>query len=182
MKRITSVLISLLLMAALVLTGCGKEEAPAPTTDPNLEVVEYALVANDAAAILQSCRKHTAAHACDPVDHAVGRAAAPTALNTCIGWVITYLKHKHTPQSVCGFHNIKAVQTNILFEDILCRMVLTPLRWVTVLSHKLPGISINLQYFFHIRLDRQADSFIHHTTNSFSSIIGKASKFCKEFS
>ena len=53
MKRISSVLISLLLMAALVLTGCGKQEAPAPapTTDPNLEVVEYALVANDAAAL-----------------------------------------------------------------------------------------------------------------------------------
>ena len=48
MKKIASVLICLLLIGALVLSGCGKEEVK---PDPNLEVLEYTLVAADAAAL-----------------------------------------------------------------------------------------------------------------------------------
>ena len=44
MKRISSVLLSLMLIAALLLCGCEKH-------DPNLDVVDYTLVAADAAAL-----------------------------------------------------------------------------------------------------------------------------------
>ena len=47
MKKISSVLISLLLML-LVLSGCGEAVQP---HDPNLDVLEYAMVAADAAAL-----------------------------------------------------------------------------------------------------------------------------------
>jgi len=48
MKRISSVLISLLLVALLAFTGCGKL---AEQHDPNLDVLDYTLVAADAAAL-----------------------------------------------------------------------------------------------------------------------------------
>ena len=48
MKKISSVLIALLLTAALALAGCGKV---VEKHDPNLDVVDYTLVAADAAAL-----------------------------------------------------------------------------------------------------------------------------------
>ena len=52
MKKVTRMLIAFaLLTVMLTVCGCGKGNEPEPTTDPNLEVLEYTLVAEDAAAL-----------------------------------------------------------------------------------------------------------------------------------